>query len=92
MRQQSLEKVWEDSDKVQYKELLWYVPEVFRTEFISKHHDNPLARHFKMNKTMNLIAPNYYWLIIWADIEIYVKDFDVCLASELGRDKSYEEL
>ncbi len=69
-----------------------YVPEVIRIELISRHHDDPLAGHFEIDKTRELIARKYYWSSLWTNIEAYVKACDVCLASKAVRHKPYEDL
>ena len=55
---------------------LSFVPEVIRTELISRHHDDPLAGHFGINKTRELIGRKYYWPSLRNDVEAYVKGYD----------------
>ncbi len=71
---------------------LLYMPEVVRTELISRHHDNPLAGHFGIKKTQELITRKYYWPTLRANIEFYVKGCDMCLASKLVKHKPYGDL
>ena len=52
---------WEDIDRVLHHQELLFVPEVIRTKLISRHHNDPLAGHFGIDKTQNLIARKYYW-------------------------------
>ena len=47
---------WDDIDGVLHHQDLPYVLEIIRTELISRHHDNPLAGHFGIKKTSELIA------------------------------------
>ena len=47
---------WDDIDGVLHHQGLPYVAEIIRTELISKHHDDPLAGHFGIEKTRELIA------------------------------------
>ncbi len=52
IREQGLKDGWEeDADGVLHHQRLLYVPEVIRTELISRHHDDPLAGHFGIDKT-----------------------------------------
>ena len=51
---------WQDIDGVLHYQGLPYVPEIIRTELISRHHDDPLAGHFGIKKTRELIAQKYY--------------------------------
>ena len=39
---------------------LSYVLEIIRTEFISRHHNDPLAGYFGIKKTRKLVAQKYY--------------------------------
>ncbi len=51
---------WEDIKQVLHYQSLPYVPKVIRSELISRHHDDPLAGHFGIEKTRELIAKKYY--------------------------------
>ena len=68
------------------------MPEVIRTKFISRHHDDPLAWHFGINKTRELLGQKYYWLGLKRDVETYVKSCDVCLGLKVVRHKLYSDL
>ena len=71
---------------------LLFVPEAIRIELISRHHDNPLAGHFGIEKTRELLARKYYWPTLRHDVEAYVKGCNVCLASKAVRHKPYGDL
>ncbi len=93
IREQGLKDGWEENaDGVLCHQGLPYVPEVVRTELISRHHDDPLAGHFGINKTRELIARKYYWPTLRRDVETYVTGCDVCLASKAVRHKPYSDL
>ena len=47
---------WGNIDGVLHYQGLPYVLEIIRTELISRHHDDPLADHFGIEKTHELIA------------------------------------
>ena len=51
IRAEKLGGNWEDSDGILHHQGLRYVPEIIKTELISKHHDDPLAGHFDIEKT-----------------------------------------
>ena len=52
IREQGLKDGWEENaDGVLNHQGLPYVPEVIRTELISRQHDDPLASHFEIDKT-----------------------------------------
>lgn len=86
---QSLKKGWKDVDRVLYQEGLLYIPEIVRTKLISRHHDDPLAGHFEINKMQELIAQKYYLLTPKSNIETDVKGCDVCLTSKAVKYRFY---
>ena len=83
---------WKDIDGVLHHQGLPFVPEVIQTELISQHYDDPLAKHFGIDKTKDLVDRKYYWLGLRRDIEAYVKGCDVCLGSKTVRHKPYGDL
>ena len=83
---------WDNIDSVLYYQGLLYVPEIIRTELISRHYNNLLASHFGIKKTRELVAQKYYRLILRRDNEDYVKGYDVCLTSKAVRYKPYGDL
>ena len=51
---------WKNDEEVlQYRDLA-YVPEIICSKMISYHYNNPLAKHFGINKTQKLVAKKYY--------------------------------
>ena len=79
-------------DRVLYYQGLLFVPEVIWTKIIRRHHDDPLARYFGLDKIKDLVGQKYYWLSLQRDIEAYIKGCDVCLDSKAVRYKSYGDL
>ena len=69
-----------------------FVPEAIQMQLISRHHDNPLAGHFGIEKTRKLLARKYFWPSLWHDVKAYVKGCDVCLALKAVRHKPYGDL
>ena len=63
---------WEDVEGVLQYQGLPYVPEIIRSEVISRHHDDPLAGHFGIDKTRELVERKYYWPSLRRDVESYV--------------------
>ncbi len=80
---------WEDIKGVLKYQGLPYLPEIIRYEILSKHHDDLLAGHFGIDKTRELVARKYFWLILRRDVEAYVKGCDVCLVSKAVQHKPY---
>ena len=59
---------------------------------ISCHHDDPLIRHFGIDKTRELVGWKYYWPSLRKHVKNYVKGCDICLTSKAVRHKPYEDL
>ena len=57
---EQLVKNWQDIDGVLHYQGLLYVPEIIRTKFISRYHDNLFVGHFGIERTRELIAWKYY--------------------------------
>ncbi len=92
LRSEGLPEGWEDIEQVLHYQGLPYVPKVIRSELISRHHDDPLAGHFGIEKTYELIARKYNWPTLRRDIKTYVKRCDVCLALKVVHHKPYGDL
>ncbi len=92
LRSEGLSEGWEDIKQVLHYQGLPYVPKVIRSKLISRHHDEPLAGHFGIEKTRELIARKYYWPTLQRDVEAYVKGGNVCLASKAVGPKPYGDL
>ena len=54
--EQPVKDGWEDINSVLYHQGLLYIPEIIRTELISRYHDNPLAGYFGIDKTREFVA------------------------------------
>ena len=59
---------------------------------ISHHYNDPLAKHFRIDKTQGLVAKKYDWAILHLNVETYVQEYDVCLASKVIHNKPYRDL
>ena len=60
IRAEKLGRNWEDSNKFLHHQGLLYIPKIIRTELIDRHHNDPLAGHFSIGETQNLVARKYY--------------------------------
>ena len=87
-----LSENWKDIERVLQYRGLPYISRVIRFEVISRHHNDPIARHFGIDKTRELIGPKYYWPSLKKDVKTYVQECDVCLASKADRHKLYGDL
>ena len=89
---EKLQEGWIDINRVLHHQKLPFVLEIIQTELISRHHNDLLAEHFGINKTRELIGRKYYWPNLRKDVEAYVKDCNVCLATKAARHKPYSNL
>ena len=60
LRAVGLPEGWEEVEGVFQYQGLPYIPEIIRSKVISCHHDDPLAKHFGINKTRELVGRKYY--------------------------------
>ena len=81
-----------DIDGILHHQGISFVPENIQTELISCHHDDPLAGHFGIDKTKELIGRKYYWPSLRKNVEAYVKGCNVCLGLKAVRHKPYSDL
>ena len=92
IRAEKLGGNWEDSDRILYHQGLPYVPEIIKTELISRYYHDPLADNFSIEKTRKLVAKKYYWETLRHNVKVYVRGCDVCLAFKTVRHKLYGNL
>ena len=83
---------YQDIDEVLHHQGLFFVPKAIWIKFISRHHDDPLAGRFGIEKTYELLARKYFWPSLQHNIKAYVKGCNVCLALEAMRHKPYSDL
>ena len=88
----SLPEGWEDVEGVLQFQGLLYILKIIRSEVVSRHHNDPLAEHFGIDKTRELVGRKYYWLSLRRDVKSYVRGCDVCLTSKAIRHKPYGDL
>jgi hypothetical protein len=55
-----------------YLRNLIYIPNYIRTKIIKQHHDDPIYRYIRMEKTVELILRNYYFLNIRRKVQNYI--------------------
>ena len=93
IEKQGLKDGWKvNANGVLYHQGLLYVPEIVWTKLISRYHNEPLAGHFRIDKTQALITRKYYWLIFRHDVEAYIAGYGNCLVSKTVRHKPYSDL
>ena len=92
IRQQGLKQGWIEVKRVLHFQGLPYIAKTIWTELISRHHNDPLAGHFGIERTRELVTWKYYWPTLRADIEVYVKRYDIWIASKTVKYKPYKDL
>ena len=40
-----------------------YVPKALHIKVIAQHYNDPIASHFEIQKTLELVSQQYYWLL-----------------------------
>ena len=69
-----------------------YIAETLQADLQERNHDDPLARHFGVEKTLELLTRKYYWRNMRTDIEKYVQCCNICMSSKAQRHKLYGSL
>ena len=73
-----------------YRNQLLYVPEgECRTKVLQKCHDDPLAGHFGVAKTLELISRGYWWPQPWKFVKEFIKTCDTCARSKVVHHRPY---
>ena len=79
---------WRDGLLFRNKHL--YVPDgPMRLQVLQHCHDMPMAGHFGVHKTLELVTRNYWWPQLRTFIEDYVRSCDVCCRSKIPRHQPY---
>lgn len=63
------------------------VPQSKVCEILKEAHDSPIGGHFGINKTLEKVRKRFYWASCKADVEIWCKSCEVCLARKGPSDK-----
>ena len=78
------------SDKLlYYQDLIWLPTEELQLEVFHSHHSSPVAGHFGLAKTVELISRNYYWPKLRKTIARFLRNCDVCLRAKPDRSAPY---
>ena len=83
---------YKEVEEVLHHKSLFFVPDSIWTKLMSRHHNNPLASHFGIKKTYDLLTQKCVWLSLQYNIEAYIKRCDICLPSKVVRRKPYGDL
>jgi hypothetical protein len=71
-----------------------YIPDEksIRAELLRRHHDDALAGHFGVEKTLELLQRKYFWPKMTESIKEYIKSCDICQRVKTHRHRPYGEL
>ena len=77
-------------DGLVFRDHLLYVPEgPCRSRVLRECHDDPLAGHFGVAKTLELISRGYWWPQPWKFVKEYIKTCEVCARSKSAHHRPY---
>ena len=62
-----------------------YILETLQADLLERNHDDLLARHFGVEKTLELLTCKYYWPKMKADVEKYEQGCDICMSCKAQR-------
>lgn len=74
--------------------LLWrenkiFVPESAQVGVLSVLHDHPLAGHFGIHKTLELVGHTFWWLDLEVFCKKYVNSSSVCIQNKTARSRAW---
>jgi hypothetical protein len=71
-----------------------YIPseKAIHYELIQLHHDDPLAGHFGITRTIELLERKFYWKDLRKDVREYINACAICLESKAKHHRPYGEL
>jgi transposase InsO family protein len=79
------------NDLLLYKSRI-YVPHSLRLDVLRIHHDDPLAGHFGIARTQELLSRNYWFPSMSSFVEKYVSTCDICSRGKPSRHLKHGEL
>ena len=77
-----LGKPWSKVERMLHYDGKPYIPETLQADLLERNHDNLLAGHFGVEKTLELLSRKYYWPKMRADVEKYVYGCNICMRSK----------
>ena len=85
---------WSEQDGLLLFKTRIYVPDIteIRLRLVRAHHDSPLAGHFGVARTVELLSRKYYWPSMTKFVEDYVTTCDTCSRSKAPRHKPHGQL
>ena len=85
--------------RVNFKDLLFYEEQLYilkeellKAELLKHYHNNVLAEHFEVERTLELIDYKYYWSDISKDIKNYIFSYNICQRIKVSRYCLYSKM
>ena len=69
-----------------------YILEILQADLLKKTYNDFLARHFGIEKTLELFIHKYYWPKMRANMEKYIQGCDIYISSKAQKRKLYSSL
>ena len=77
-------------DNLLFRNNLLYVPDGRSRLLILQHcHDMPMAGHFGVHKTLELVSRHYWWPHLRNYVEDYIRSCDACCRSKYPRHRPH---
>jgi transposase InsO family protein len=70
----------------------YYVPSAARLRVLQSCHDDPMAGHFGMAKTLDLVTRTFYWTSARSYVKDYVRSCQACARAKPTRHAKHGEL
>ena len=85
--------------KINFKSLLFYEEQLYilkeeslKAELLKHYHDNVLAEHFEVERTLKLINCKYYWSDMSKDVKNYIFSYNICQRIKVSKHCLYSEM
>ena len=85
--------------RVNFKGLLFHEEQIYvskeesvRAELLKCYHNDVLAEHFEVERTLELIDHKYYWSDMSKDVKNYVFSYDICQRVKVSRHCLYSKM
>ena len=85
---------WSWQDGLLLHDNLIYIPhdDALHVELMKIHHDDPLAGHYGVAKTFELLSRNYYFPDMYEYVKKYISTCDLCSRGKTPRHQKHGEL
>ena len=85
-------KITTSNNRIIFMHNLIYIPKSMRQEIISMHHNSPVHRHIRTEKTAEQIARNYYFPNLMKNVQHYIKNCKTCIRDKATRHQPYSKM